>query len=150
MEIWLKGITTAEDVQLAINSTAHVSGIIVSNHGGRQLESALATLDSLPECVESATSPVTGKKKCQIWIDSAISKGSDIFKALALGADGVFIGRIPLWGLAVDGESGVSRALTILKNEFQHTMALAGCRSLADIKKSHLARRRSDGAYAKL
>lgn len=89
-------------------------------------------------------------KPVQIWLDGGISKGSDIFKALALGADGVMIGRIALWGLAVDGEDGVSRALTILKNEFRHTMALAGCRSLADIHQSQLARLRLDGTYAKL
>lgn len=87
--------------------------------------------------MEAATCPVTHKKRCQIWLDGGISKGSDIFKALALGADGVLIGRIALWDLAVDGEEGVSRALTILKNELQHTMALAGCRSLADIKRSY-------------
>lgn len=140
MEIWLKGITTAEDVKLALESPAQISGILVSNHGGRQIESALATLDSLPECVEAARDPQTGQKRCQVWLDGGIKKGSDIFKAISLGADGVFIGRIPLWGLAVDGEKGVSKALNILKAEFQHTMALAGCKSLADINTSYLAR----------
>lgn len=150
MEIWLKGVTTAEDVKLAIESPARVSGILVSNHGGRQLESALSTLESLPECVEAARCPETGQKRCQIWLDGGIKKGSDIFKAIALGADGVFIGRIPLWGLAVDGEKGVSKALDILKAEFQHTMALAGCRTLADITKSRLVRVTLDGIPCKL
>ncbi|KAI1384985.1 FMN-dependent alpha-hydroxy acid dehydrogenase [Hypoxylon trugodes] len=147
MEIWLKGISTAEDVRLAAQSPANVAGIVVSNHGGRQLESAMATLDSLPECVQAAKS---GNRPLQVWVDGGIKKGSDIFKALALGADGVMIGRIPLWGLAIAGEQGVSKALEILKAEFQHTMALAGCKTLSDITPSSLARVTEGGFYAKL
>lgn len=149
MDIWLKGVTTAEDVKLAVESPAGITGIIVSNHGGRQLESALSTLDCLPECVEAATTGAKGRR-IQVWLDGGIRKGSDIFKALALGADGVLIGRVPLWGLAVGGEAGVLKALEILEAEFQHTMALAGCRSLADIKASSLARRDEGGFYSRL
>lgn len=147
MEIWLKGVSTAEDVELAIQSPANVTGIIVSNHGGRQLESALPTLDSLSECVKAAK---TRNKDFQVWLDGGIRKGSDIFKAIALGADGVMIGRVPLWGLAVGGEEGVLKALNILKAEFQHTMALAGCRTLDDIKPSSLARRTEGDFFARL
>ncbi|KAF9880495.1 (S)-2-hydroxy-acid oxidase [Colletotrichum karsti] len=147
LEIWLKGVTTAEDVALAIKSPANISGIIVSNHGGRQLESALSTLDSLPECVEAAKA---ADRHIQVWLDGGIRKGSDIFKALALGADGVMIGRVPLWGLTVGGEAGVSKALNILKSEFQHTMALAGCRDLKDITLSSLSKRVEGGFYARL
>lgn len=147
MEIWLKGVSTAEDVELAVQSPANVSGIIVSNHGGRQLESALPTLDALPECVEVAR---RSNKNIEIWLDGGIRKGSDIFKALALGASGVMIGRIPLWGLAVGGEEGVSKAISILKEEFQHTMALAGCQNLEDIGMSNLAKLNQGRWYSKL
>ncbi|CAG9991115.1 unnamed protein product, partial [Clonostachys byssicola] len=148
MDIWLKGITTAEDVELAIQSPANVTGIIVSNHGGRQLECAMAALDSLPECVNAAGG--LQNKKLQVWIDGGIRKGSDIFKALALGADGVMVGRVPLWGLSVGGEEGVFKALSILQAEFRHTMALAGCQTLEDITPSHLSRLIEGGIYAKL
>ncbi|KAL1864152.1 hypothetical protein VTK73DRAFT_6150 [Phialemonium thermophilum] len=147
MEIWLKGLSTAEDAELAVRSPATISGIIVSNHGGRQLESALPTLDSLSEVVATAKAR---SRDVQVWLDGGVRKGSDIFKALALGADGVLIGRIPLWGLAVGGEEGVLRALDILKAEFQHTMALAGCTTLSEISPSSLARRTASGVYAKL
>lgn len=93
MEIWLKGVYTAEDVQLAISHG--VDGIIVSNHGGRQLDTVTATLDALPECVAAAAGRIP------IHIDSGIRRGTDIFKALALGADFVHVGRAVLWGLAV-------------------------------------------------
>ncbi|KAL3458230.1 FMN-dependent dehydrogenase [Aspergillus heterothallicus] len=148
MDIWLKGVSTAEDVELAASSPAKVTGIVVSNHGGRQLESALPTLDSLPECVRAARQ--SSKYRMQVWVDGGIRRGSDIFKAIALGADGVMIGRIPLWGLAVGGEDGVAKALSILRAEFEHTMALAGCRTLADIQSSSLARRDTQGFYARL
>ncbi|KAF5013225.1 hypothetical protein FDECE_739 [Fusarium decemcellulare] len=147
LEIWLKGVTTAEDVELAVKSPANITGIIVSNHGGRQLESALPTLDSLSECVEVAKA---AHRDIEVWLDGGIRKGSDIFKALALGADGVMIGRVPLWGLAVGGEAGVAKALNILESEFRHTMALAGCQNLADIKRSSLAKRIEGGFYARL
>ncbi|PIA88906.1 Hydroxyacid oxidase 1 [Cercospora beticola] len=93
LQIWLKGITAAEDVRLAI--THGVDGILVSNHGGRQLDGQPATLDSLRECAEAAGG------KIPIAVDGGIRRGSDIFKALALGATHCFVGRIPIWGLAV-------------------------------------------------
>jgi (S)-2-hydroxy-acid oxidase len=93
MEIWLKGITSPEDIERAVS--IGVDGVIISNHGGRQLDGVPATLDALQQC-----SPVA-KGRIQIAMDGGIRRGSDIFKALALGAQFCFIGRIPIWGLAV-------------------------------------------------
>lgn len=93
MKIWLKGISTPEDVILAIKH--RVDGIIISNHGGRQLDGVPATLDVLRECAPIAAG------KIPIAVDGGIRRGSDIFKALALGAQHCFVGRVPIWGLAV-------------------------------------------------
>lgn len=93
MEIWVKGIYTPEDVILAIEH--HVDGIIISNHGGRQLDGVPATLDVLRECAPIAAG------KIPIAIDGGIRRGADIFRALALGASHCFVGRVPVWGLAV-------------------------------------------------
>lgn len=93
MEIWLKGITSPEDVEKAVS--IGVNGIIISNHGGRQLDGMPATLDALRQCAAIAQGHI------QIAMDGGIRRGSDIFKALALGAQFCFVGRIPIWGLAV-------------------------------------------------
>ena len=93
MEIWLKGITSPEDVEKAVSFG--VDGIIISNHGGRQLDGMPATIDALRQCAPIA------KGRIQISMDGGIRRGSDIFKALALGAQFCFVGRIPIWGLAV-------------------------------------------------
>lgn len=93
MEIWLKGITSPKDVELAIKHG--VDGVVISNHGGRQLDSMPATLDVLEECAS------VSQGKIQLAIDGGIRRGSDIFKALALGANHCFVGRIAIWGLAV-------------------------------------------------
>uniref|UniRef100_A0A093V7Q7 Hydroxyacid oxidase 1 n=1 Tax=Talaromyces marneffei PM1 TaxID=1077442 RepID=A0A093V7Q7_TALMA len=117
MEIWLKGIYTPEDVIMAA-TYPRVQGIIVSNHGGRQLDGAPATLEALPDCVAAARSinaSRTPENKLMIGIDGGIRRGSDIFKALALGADFCFAGRIPIWGLAYNGQNGVERALELLR-----------------------------------
>ena len=93
LEIWLKGITSPEDVEQAVSS--NVDGIIISNHGGRQLDGMPATLDALRQCAAICQGRV------KIAMDGGIRRGSDIFKALALGAQFCFVGRIPIWGLAV-------------------------------------------------
>lgn len=132
---------TAEDVILAIDHG--IDGIIVSNHGGRQLDSVTATLDALPECVEAAAGRIP------IHIDGGFRRGTDIFKALALGAQFCWIGRPVLWGLAHDGQNGVEMAVNLLKEEFLTAMALSGCANVDQITKSHLARR-VDGRMARL
>lgn len=98
MQIWIKGVLTAEDVQLAIQYGC--DGVIVSNHGGRQLDETAPTIDALPECVKAA------RGKIRVHIDGGIRNGTDIFKALALGAECVWIGRPVLWGLAVSDSNG--------------------------------------------
>lgn len=135
-------VLTAEDAILAANAGA--TGIIVSNHGGRQLDGAISTFDAL----EGIANAVKGR--LEIHLDGGVRRGSDIFKAIALGADYCWVGRIPIWGLAYDGERGVSLALKILHDELLITMSLCGCASIADIRRSHLARLQSDGTYAAL
>ena len=93
MQIWIKGVLTAEDVLLAVEYGC--DGVLVSNHGGRQLDGVPATLDALPECVEAAAGRI------RIHIDGGIRSGADIFKCLALGAECCWVGRPALWGLAV-------------------------------------------------
>ncbi len=114
----LKGILTAEDAQLA--AERGVDAIIVSNHGGRYLDYAPSTLEVLPEIVEAV------KGRIPVLIDSGFRRGSDIFKALALGAKAVCLGRVPRWGLAAFGAPGVQRVLEILQTELVLAMAQAG------------------------
>lgn len=136
LPIWLKGILTAEDAALAVEAGA--DGIVVSNHGGRQLDGAMATLDALPEVVAAVNGRIP------VHIDGGIRRGSDM--ALALGADYCWVGRIALWGLAYKGEEGVSLALEILHDEFRTVMALMGCSKVSYIGPQHLARFGLDGA----
>lgn len=131
LEIWLKGIYTPEDVELAIQHG--VDGVIISNHGGRQLDGVPATLDALRECAPVA------KGRIRIALDGGIRRGADLFKAVALGADFCFVGRIPIWGLAYRGEDGVDLAVKILFDEFQRTMMLTGCKSVSEISGKHLS-----------
>ncbi|KAJ5573333.1 hypothetical protein N7450_010317 [Penicillium hetheringtonii] len=142
MEIWLKGILSSEDVALAIEHG--VDGVLISNHGGRQLDGVPATLDVLRECAPIA------KNKIKLGIDGGIRRGSDIFKALALGADLCFVGRVPLWGLAYNGEDGVDLAIKILLREFETTMILCGCKSVKEISKAHLSILKPDGLLCRL
>ncbi|NWI66034.1 HAOX2 oxidase, partial [Todus mexicanus] len=114
----IKGILTKEDAELAVRQG--VQGIIVSNHGGRQLDGAPATIDALAEVVEAV------RGRVEVYLDGGIRKGSDVLKALALGAKCVFIGRPALWGLAYKGEEGLQDVLKILQDEFRLSMALAG------------------------
>ncbi|HEY7350168.1 MAG TPA: alpha-hydroxy acid oxidase [Ktedonobacterales bacterium] len=124
----LKGILTAEDAALALEHG--VDGIIVSNHGGRQLDSVIPTIEALPEIVEA----VAGR--CEVYLDSGIRRGTDVLKALALGARAVLIGRPILWGLAARGAEGVYEVLELLRAELDLAMRLAGCPRLEDIQRS--------------
>ena len=123
--VLVKGICRADDALLATQHGA--SGIIVSNHGGRQLDAAPATIEVLHEVVEA----VSGK--LPVLIDGGIRRGTDALKALALGAQAVMVGRPVLWGLAVGGAGGVTNALHMLQAELDLAMALSGCASLEDI-----------------
>ncbi|XP_004689650.1 PREDICTED: hydroxyacid oxidase 2 [Condylura cristata] len=127
LPVILKGILTKEDAELAVKHNVH--GIIVSNHGGRQLDEVPASIDALPEVVAAV------KGKVEVYLDGGVRSGNDVLKALALGAKCVFVGRPVLWGLACKGEHGVKEVLDILKDEFRTSMALTGCRSVAEINR---------------
>ena len=127
----LKGILTAEDALIAMDHG--VDGIVVSNHGARQLDRVPATIDVLGEVVEA----VDGRT--EVWVDGGVRRGLDILIALALGARGVLIGRPIFWALAAGGQTGVERALAILREEFETGLALLGAPTPADIRPEHLA-----------
>ena len=132
MQVWVKGIATAEDAHLAVQHG--VSGIVVSNHGGRQLNGALATIDALPEVVEAVHGRIP------VHVDGGIRHGTDVFKALALGADFCWVGRPALWGLAYKGQEGVELMLRILTDEIRLCMALAGITKVGEISKEYLVK----------
>ncbi|MEK7317263.1 MAG: alpha-hydroxy acid oxidase [Candidatus Eisenbacteria bacterium] len=128
LPIILKGIVRADYARRALD--AGVDAIVVSNHGGRQLDGGEATILALPDVVEA----VAGR--LEVYVDGGFQRGSHALKALALGARGVLIGRPYLWGLAAGGEAGVARVLTILRSELSMAMALAGTPRLSDIDRS--------------
>ncbi|XP_071375080.1 2-Hydroxyacid oxidase 1 [Centroberyx affinis] len=132
LPVIVKGILTGEDAIQAVNYG--VDGILVSNHGARQLDGVPATLDVLEEVV----SAVQGR--CEVYMDGGVRRGTDVLKALALGAKAVFIGRPVLWGLACQGDKGVSEVLELLREELRLAMALAGCRSISEISRSLVRR----------
>lgn len=125
LPIWLKGILRGDDARRAVD--CGVTGIIVSNHGGRQLDTAIAGIDALPDVVQA----VEGQG--EVLVDGGIRRGTDIVKALALGAKAVLVGRPPLWGLTVEGQAGVTNILNILRHELETAMALCGCPSVKDV-----------------
>ena len=129
-KLLIKGIVTREDAELAI--ARGVDGIFVSNHGGRGEDSGRASIDSLPEVVEGV------RGRIPVIVDGGIRRGSDIFKALALGASAVGIGRPYIWGLASFGQAGVEKVLDILKNELTIAMRQAGTRSISEINRSYV------------
>ena len=118
LPILVKGIQHAEDAREAVRRG--VDGIVVSNHGGRQVDGAIASLDALPAIVEAAGDDLA------ILFDSGVRSGSDVIKALALGADAVCLGRPYVWGLALEGQQGVETVLKMILAEFDLTMALCG------------------------
>ena len=128
----VKGIMTAEDAVLAVDHG--IAGIVVSNHGGRQLDSTLGSLDALPEVVAAV------RGRIELYLDGGIRRGTDVLKALALGAKAVFVGRPVLWGLALGGADGVRAVLDELRTELDTAMALAGCATLKDIESSLVLR----------
>ncbi|CAL5411735.1 unnamed protein product [Camellia sinensis] len=130
LPILVKGVLTAEDARLAVQAGA--AGIIVSNHGARQLDYVPATIMALEEVVKAAQGRVP------VFLDGGVRRGTDVFKALALGASGIFIGRPVLFALAADGEAGVRKVLQMLHDELELTMALSGCRSLKEITRDHI------------
>jgi (S)-2-hydroxy-acid oxidase len=137
MKIILKGIMTEEDAQRAVE--AGVDAIIVSNHGGRQLDGVPSTLEVLPDIADAV------RNRIPVIFDGGITRGSDVFKALALGADLCLIGRTALWGLAYDGQKGVEGVLHILERELSRTMALMGVPRLRDISRSMLGVAKKSG-----
>ena len=135
LPILIKGVLTAEDAELCVQHGS--SGIVVSNHGGRQLDGAIATMDALPEVVRQVD------KRVPVLLDGGVRRGTDVFKALAVGASAVLIGRAYLWGLS-DGEAGVRKVLEIFRTELELAMALAGCASIDTITRSHVAMKARD------
>ncbi|NXR66007.1 HAOX1 oxidase, partial [Rhadina sibilatrix] len=136
LPIVLKGILRADDAKEAVK--IGVNGILVSNHGARQLDGVPATvstdIDVLPEIVEAV------EGKVEVFLDGGVRKGTDVLKALALGAKAVFIGRPVLWGLAYQGEEGAKEVLQMLKEEFRLAMALTGCRRVEEIGRTLIRR----------
>lgn len=121
----LKGVLSVEDAQQA--ASMGCNGIILSNHGGRQLDSCVAPIEVLPEIVQAVGEKLT------VLIDSGFRRGSDILKAIALGADGVMLGRPTLYGLAAGGQAGVEHALALLTDEIDRVLGQLGCRSLDEL-----------------
>ncbi|KAL2619987.1 hypothetical protein R1flu_000192 [Riccia fluitans] len=130
LPILIKGVLTGEDAVLAVRSG--VDGIMVSNHGARQLDFTPATISVLEEVVQAV------RGRVPVFLDGGVRRGTDVFKALALGAAGVFVGRPVVYGLAVDGEAGVRKVLRTLRDEFEVAMMLSGCIRVQDISRSHV------------
>ena len=132
LPILLKGIMTAEDARLAVEHG--LDGIVVSNHGGRQLDWSLATLDALPEIVEAVDGGL------EILMDGGIRRGTDVLKALALGARAVLIGRPVLWGLGAGGTDGILRMVELIRGELISAMGHCGVTSTMDVPRSIIVR----------
>jgi isopentenyl diphosphate isomerase/L-lactate dehydrogenase-like FMN-dependent dehydrogenase len=130
LPVVLKGVVTAEDAELAVEHGA--AAVVVSNHGGRQLDGVPATLDALPDVVEA----IGGR--AEVYLDSGIRRGTDVAKALALGARAVLAGRAPVYGLAVAGEDGVRHVLELLREELALTLGLLGCTSPDELTRAHV------------
>ena len=130
-KIIIKGIMEPEDAHLAVKSGA--DALIVSNHGGRQLDGALPSIEALPAIVDAV-----GKDNIEIYLDSGVRSGQDVIRSVAMGARGGFIGRPFLYGLGAMGEAGVTKALEVIRNEADLTMAFCGLRNIKDVNKSIL------------
>jgi len=130
--VLVKGVLTPEDAELALEHGA--AGVVVSNHGGRQLDRSLATADALPEIADSV------KGRGTLLVDGGIRRGIDVATALALGADAVLVGRPALWGLAAAGREGVAEVLELLRAELELTLGLCGCTSVSQLSRAHVRR----------
>ena len=128
--VLVKGLVTAEDAVLACEYGA--SGVVVSNHGGRQLDGAIASLEALPEVVAAVGD------RAEVYLDGGVRRGSDVAMALALGARAVLVGRPAMYGLALGGAKGVEQVLEILREETENALALLGCRSPAEVTAAHV------------
>jgi len=128
--VLVKGVLTGEDAALVVEHGA--AGVIVSNHGGRQLDCAVSTADALPEVIDAVEGRGT------VLVDGGLRRGTDVATALALGADAVLVGRPALWGLAVGGAPGAQRVLELLRFELELALGLCGCASPDDLSTSHL------------
>jgi isopentenyl diphosphate isomerase/L-lactate dehydrogenase-like FMN-dependent dehydrogenase len=127
----VKGVLTREDAELACGHGA--AAVVVSNHGGRQLDGVAASLDALPEVVDAVGA------RAEVLLDGGVRRGSDVLKALALGARATLVGRVPLYGLAVDGADGVRRVLELLCEEVALGLALLGCAKPGAVARAHVA-----------
>ncbi|MCW0207153.1 MAG: alpha-hydroxy-acid oxidizing protein [Achromobacter sp.] len=128
----VKGILHPDDACAAVQAGA--DGIVVSNHGGRVLDNAPASIEMLPDVRQAVGA------RTVVLLDSGIRRGSDVVKAIALGADAVMVGRMAMWGTAVGGQRGVAHALTLLRDEIDRVMAFTGCTSMADLNRACCAR----------
>lgn len=140
LPVVVKGVLTAEAALAAHRHGA--AAVIVSNHGGRQLDGTPATIDVLPEVVAAVGD------KMEVYLDGGVRTGADVVKALALGARAVFVGRPVVWGLAYDGKQGVDRVLQILKEELERTMQLLGCSEIRDLCEDFISRRNCGLAHS--
>jgi 4-hydroxymandelate oxidase len=138
--VLVKGVLTAEDAELALEHGA--SGVVVSNHGGRQLDRSLATADALSEIAEALAGRAT------LLVDGGVRRGIDVATALALGADAVLVGRPALWGLAAAGREGVARVLGLLRAELELTLGLCGCTGPAQLSRNHVRRAPFTSVYS--
>jgi isopentenyl diphosphate isomerase/L-lactate dehydrogenase-like FMN-dependent dehydrogenase len=127
----IKGIDTREDAQLCIEHG--LDGILVSNHGGRATETGRATIEALPEVIDAV------RGRIPVFLDGGVRRGTDVFKALALGAKGVGIGRPFLWGLGAFGQAGVDRVIEILQGELRLVMGNCGTTTVADITRAYVS-----------
>ena len=128
--VLVKGLVTAEDAVLACEHGA--AGVVVSNHGGRQLDGAIASLEALPEVVAAVGD------RAEVYLDGGVRRGPDVAMALALGARAVLVGRPVMYGLALGGARGVGQVLEILREETENALALLGCRSPAEVSAAHI------------
>ncbi|OBT46389.1 hypothetical protein VE00_02681 [Pseudogymnoascus sp. WSF 3629] len=135
LPIVIKGIQTHEDACMAVRYVPQVQGIILSNHGGRACDTAPPALHTLLEIRKYCPEVL---EKIEVWIDGGVQRGTDVVKALALGARGVGLGRAPLYGLSVGGAAGVSRMITILREEIETALRLLGVNSIAELSPKHV------------